>query len=105
MGVTLLGIALAYLLHEGGHCTAAFCFGHALKFRRTGLRFVWGMPDVEPWKQRIIALAGFGTELLAVPIFIVSVPELALWYAVVAVLHFIAYPFYANEYNDFRWLR
>ena len=68
------------------------------------------MPDVERWKQRIIALSGFGAELSAALLFCVfgcfSEPlfELGMYFAVVALLHFGLYRFYAGESSDFKWL-
>ena len=54
----------------------------------------WTWPDVPKWQLRIICLAGFGLEntdsLHAEP------------YQVAAVIHFIAYPFYAGERSDWK---
>ena len=101
----------AVLTHEGGHYVAALAFGHKIKFRfEWGKLFgvipvprgVWDMPDMEPWKQRIVALAGFGTEFAcaAVAIALLDWP----WLLLVASVHLIAYPFYAGEASDFKWL-
>ena len=99
-----LPVIAAFILHEGGHWMAAFCFGYRIKFRREGIRGVWDMPDAAKWKQRIIAISGFGTEFLAAPIFYSFWPEFGLRYVGVIVAHLIAYPLYAGEESDFRWL-
>lgn len=104
-------VFIAILSHEGGHYVAALAFGHKIKFRfEWGWLFgvipiprgVWYMPYMESWKQRIVALAGFGTELIcaAVAIAVLRWPYLLL----VASCHLIAYPFYAGEASDFKWL-
>ena len=103
------GIA-ACLTHESGHYLAALCFGKRIEFRlEWGWLFgvvpvprgVWTMPYLESWKQRIVALAGFGTE------FVCAGAAVALgwpWMMMVASVHLLAYPFYAGEANDFKWL-
>jgi hypothetical protein len=111
--IFLIGAALnAFVIHEGGHYATALCFGARIKFQLLWKRLwkisiprgVWAMPDIARWKQCIIALAGFGTELLAVPVLFIFAPGFAVWYSVVAVAHFWAYPFYAGEDSDFRWV-
>ena len=102
---------LAIFTHESGHYLAALLFGQKLKFhfewgRLFGVipvpRWTWAMPVMEDWKQRIVAAAGFGTEfacaLLAQWLF--AWP----WLLLVAALHLLAYPFYAGEASDFKWL-
>ena len=100
----------ACVTHEGGHYMAALCFGHRIKFWfEWGWRFgvvpvprgVWGMPYMARWKQKVTALAGFGTE------FACAAAAAALgwpWLLLVAACHLIAYPFYAGESSDFQWL-
>ncbi|GHV45848.1 hypothetical protein FACS1894204_06140 [Synergistales bacterium] len=101
-----LAIISAFVIHESGHYLAAFAFGRRLEFRfALGWiggkipvpRYVWYMPDVEAWKQKAIAISGFGAEMLAALMF-------GKYYAVVALAHLIAYRFYAGEENDFKWL-
>ena len=101
----------AMFFHEGGHYVAALCFGHKIKFRfEWGRLFgvipvprgVWDMPDMASWKQRITALAGFGTELACAGA--VMAVLCWPWLLLVASCHLIAYPFYAGESSDFKWL-
>ncbi|GHV36398.1 hypothetical protein FACS1894187_10940 [Synergistales bacterium] len=108
----ILAIVAAFLIHEGGHWVAAFCFGERLRFRfawgrldRIPVpRYVWKMPYLARWKQRVIALSGFGAEMLAALSFWVIVDAFLKYYAAVALAHFIAYRFYAGEDSDFRWI-
>lgn len=93
-------ILLAPVLHEAGHFLAALAFGHRIRFRfewKIVPRFVWDMPDMEAWKQKVVAVAGFGLELAMMPLF--------GWpYAAFAVVHLFSYNLYAGESSDFRWL-
>ena len=109
LNIVLAGI-LACIIHEGGHYLAALCFGEKLKFRfEWGRLFgvvpvprgVWTMPYMEPWKQRIVAIAGFGTEFAGAGI---AVALGWLWLLLVASCHIVAYPAYAGESSDFKWL-
>ena len=118
-----LALVCACVIHEGGHVMAARIFGKRLKFRfELGYitterwqfpipipRFVWTMPfffEPENWKQKVIALAGFGAEFLAVPIFyaFMSMDSFAAYYGCVTIWHFVLYWFYAGEDSDFRWI-
>ncbi len=91
----MLTIFLIPLVHELGHWLAARFFGSRLRFYREGFRFLWKWPDVSRAKLRIICHAGFALEFALIP--------LMPWqYQVAAVLHFVAYPFYAGEASDFR---
>ncbi|GHV45305.1 hypothetical protein FACS1894204_04080 [Synergistales bacterium] len=108
-----LAIIGAFVIHESGHYLAAFAFGRRLEFRfALGWiggkipipRYVWYMPDVEAWKQKTIAIAGFGAEMLAALLFWIVGGAFWRYYAVVTLLHFIAYPYYAGEENDFKWI-
>lgn len=114
MSNTILNLAIAgiaaCLVHEGGHYLAALCFGQRLVFRfEWGRLFgivhvprgIWDMPYMEEWKQRIVAVAGFGTEFAVAG---VCVALGWLWLLLVASCHIIAYPFYAGESSDFKWL-
>ena len=69
LNVILAGI-FACLAHEGGHWLTALAFGRRLNFRFVWgrlfsvvpvPRWVWYMPDMAEWKQRVVAVAGFGT--------------------------------------------
>ena len=101
---------LAVFTHEGGHYLAALCFGEKLKFRfEWGRLFgvvpvprgVWDMPVMASWKQRVTALAGFGTEFVCAA---VATSCGWPWLLLVAACHIIAYPFYAGDSSDFKWL-
>lgn len=97
----LLSVVLAGLIHELGHYLVAPTFGHHLVFRRQGFRFIWDMPNDTPKHQRLIALSGFGVEILTAPLLYLA----GLWlYPWVVAVHLMAYPFYAGESNNFKWL-
>ena len=96
----MFSLILAVIIHELGHYLTAMFLGHTLEFRRQGIRFVWDMPNDTPKHQRLIALSGFGAEILAAPLLYLAGLTLYPW---VVVAHLMAYPFYAGEANDFRW--
>lgn len=109
LNAILAGI-VACVTHESGHYVAALCFGKRIEFRLEwgwlfGVvpvpRWVWYMPNMAEWKQRVVAVAGFGTEFLAAGVCV------ALGYLcplMVASVHIIIYPFYAGASSDFNWL-
>ena len=94
-------IILTGAIHELGHYLTALTFGHHLVFRRQGFRFIWDMPNDTPQHQRLIALAGFGLELMLCPLLYLAGLTLYPW---VVFTHLCAYPFYAGESSDFQWL-
>ena len=96
----LLSVAIAGMIHEMGHYLVALTFGHHLVFRRQGFRLIWDMPEDTPKHQRLIALSGFGTEILFAPLLYFAGLTLYPW---VVAAHLCAYPFYAGESNDFGW--
>lgn len=107
-------ILLAFTAHEGGHFTAALFCGYRLRFYRAGFRLVWNMPSATPAKQRLIAQTGFGGEFLVGLLLLVLFGTEGAWitksyliaYWSFAVLHFLAYPWYASgEHSDFKWMR
>ena len=101
----LAGFLLCFLTHEGGHYLAALCFGRRLRFRFAWgrfyvPRFVWDMPHMERWKQRVVAVAGFWAEaFVAGALRGCGWP----WMAGAFVVHLAAYPFYAGAASDWRW--
>ena len=97
----MISLILAGLIHELAHYLAALYYGHNLVFRRQGIRFIWDMPNDTPKHQRLMALSGFGLEVLFIPILFFAGLTL---YPYVVILHLIAYPFYAGEANDFKWI-
>ena len=93
-------IILIPLVHELGHYVAARLFGASLRFRfEWGKyhvpRWTWKWPDVTPLQLKVICLAGFGMELGIAPF-------MPLPYQVAAIIHFVAYPFYAGEKSDWK---
>ena len=105
----VLAVFACFVVHEGGHFLAALCFGRRLKFELVWGRFrvprgVWYMPDVEAWKQKTIAVWGFGAELLGALLCCLFLPVFAWRVVGVVFIHFVAYPFYAGEVSDFKWL-
>ena len=114
MQIILLNIVLAGLAacvtHEGGHYVTALAFGRKLTYRFAwgrlfGIvpvpRWVWFMPDMASWKQKVVAAAGFGVEFIAAG----SAAALGwMWLLLAASLHLLAYPLYAGESSDFKWL-
>ena len=96
----IVSLILAVIIHELGHYLTAMFLGHTLEFRRQGIRFVWDMPNDTPKHQRLIALSGFGAEILAAPLLYFAGLTLYPW---VVVAHLMAYPFYAGECSDFQW--
>ena len=113
MVMLAVAVLAAFVIHEGGHYLAARFFGKRLQFRfawgRFGVpRFIWDMPYFfmnEGWKVKVIAAAGFGTELFTAVVLLAAWHEFGLWYASVAVAHLVAYPWYAGESSDFKWFR
>jgi hypothetical protein len=102
---TLVCVLLCGAVHEAGHWIVARLMGYSIQFRRSGFRFIWNMPvEATPRQKRIIAISGFGLELLAVIPVIALNPNYGLLYQMVADAHFIAYTFYAGDYNDFQFL-
>jgi len=93
-------ILLIPLVHELGHYLAARLFGSRLSFTFEWGKFyvprwTWRWPDVTPLQLKVICLAGFGMELGIAPF-------MPLPYQVAAVIHFIAYPFYAADKSDWK---
>ena len=82
-------------LLERGHWLAARFFGKQLRFRfawgRFGVpRFIWDMPYFfmnEGWKVKVIAAAGFGTELFTAVVLLAAWREFGLWYAEIGRAH------------------
>lgn len=104
----LLSIVLACLIHEAGHYVAARHYRHSIKYhfgwgyiwKVPVPRFVWYMPEDTEAHRQIMAIAGFGAELLAAPFLYYLGLTL---YPYVAIAHLLLYPLYAGTANDFRW--
>lgn len=103
---------VAMATHEGGHYLAARFYGHKIKFRFSWgklwgkeivPRYIWNMPKKAKKNQKnIIALAGFGTEFLIAAIIWIATGFWPLF--AFSAAHLAAYPYYAGEANDFKWL-
>lgn len=110
----IAAVLAAVLIHEGGHYLAALAFGKRLRFRFGWGRLfgklpvprgLWTMPQMASWKQRVVALAGFGTEFAAAGMLLVTCPNWALGYIPIVLVHFALYPHYAGEHSDFNYWR
>lgn len=114
--VLVISIVLCCIIHEGSHYLVAKLFGKTIKFKfNTGKlfnvipipRWTWQMPEMEEWKQRLTALAGFAVEELVaviVALFVAPIYDFALIFFAVAMLHLLAYNLYAGEANDFNYI-
>lgn len=114
----LVVIVTAGVIHEGGHYLAAlFLTGKKLRFRfSVGWlcygklpvpRFIWTMPwTPDVWRRRVIALSGFGLELLVSVVLMAVDPgsTFSRAYTLAALAHLALYKFYAGEASDFKWL-
>lgn len=109
--ILFAAVMAAFLMHEAGHFLGALYFGYVLKFKFTWgalfkiwvPRLIWTMPAaLTDCQKRLVALAGFGFEIITIPIFYILV-DLRL-YPFVVLLHLIVYQFYAGTDNDFKWL-
>lgn len=86
--------------------TINFEFSYGMLFGVVPIpRGIWYMPAIEPWKQKTIAIMGFGTEFLMIPIIYCAYQNLGIFYTMVAFAHLFAYPFYCGEANDFKWFQ
>ena len=110
----LLALILVAITHEAGHFLVALAFGQRIKFRfEWGKLFgkvpiprgVWDMPEMEKWKQQLVAAAGFGLEFAVGAALLFTGWDFAPFYAGVAVVHLVAYKFYAGEASDFKWFK
>lgn len=116
--IPLIAVITAGLIHEGGHYLAAlFLTGKKLKFhfalgwfwsgKLPVPRFIWTMPwTPDKWRRQVIALSGFGLELLVAVAMMIANPAgtFSRVYTLCALLHLVLYRFYAGEASDFKWL-
>ena len=106
-----MAIAAAVFFHEAGHWLAARMFGHTLQFTFDWgewhvvlfgnpvivkiPRFMWDMPEIVLWKQRIIAAAGFVFEV-GLALFLMPVGGImCLYYLAFCAVHLSLYMQYA----------
>ena len=108
----VLAVICCAFVHEGAHFASARAFGGKIAFRfEWGSlfgkfpipRWVWDMPEMERWKQQVVAFAGFGLEFVVGTILFLTGWGFASYYAGIAVVHLLAYRFYAGEASDFKW--
>lgn len=111
-----LMVITAGLIHELGHSFAArVFFGRRLRFSfwigDYGIpRYVWNMPFMEKWKQRVVAAAGFTMELAFAVLVNVACGwrnGYALLFLGVGIAHLAAYPIYTKDsvFSDFHWFK
>jgi len=60
------------------------------------------MPSLSSWKQRLIAKAGFGSQVLAGAVLVRLAPELAFPFLLGTLAEWMLYP--RSAYSDFRWM-
>lgn len=112
-------LIVAVAVHEAGHYLVALALGKKISFSFTTTkllfipipRFVWEMPsDVTVKQNNVIALAGFGIELLISVIIVLarffgySSLLILNYYVIASIIHLVLYPMYAGDYNDFKML-
>lgn len=105
---TITAIILSGIIHEFGHWLSAKIFKQNLKFKfhkgKFGIpRFIWEMPNIARWKQRIIAMSGFGIEFLFSILVLLSFIDFGIYLLVFTIIHFVTYKKYAGEISDFNW--
>ena len=116
VGFLLITVLTMGVIHEFGHWfTARVFFGRRLCFSfwigDYGIpRYVWGMPFMEKWKQRVVAAAGFTTELVFAVLINVACDwrnGYALLFLGAGIAHLAAYPIYTKDsvYSDFHWFK
>lgn len=108
-----LALILIFIFHEGGHYLTARIFGKKIRFKfSTGKlwkvkvpRYIWFMPDIDLWKQKIIAIAGFSFEFFLGICVSLIFKNFGLVYLFLAGVHILTYNIYAGEANDFKWFK
>lgn len=87
----------AVITHECGHWLMARWYGQKLSFKfEWGKPITWQMPSIEYWKQRRIALAGFGCELLC--------SFVSIYTFLACLIHISLYKVYAGDKSELDWL-
>ena len=108
IAILILAALMPMVIHELGHFVIAYILSGekiVFKFETRKLWFVpiprwtWDFPATvtDVLQKRVIAQAGFVFEIAAIAF-------MPWTYAVVTVVHFTLYPWYAGTDNDFRWL-
>lgn len=110
---SFLAVFLAVFVHELGRWLVARVFGEKLSFSiGWGVigeipvpRGMWSMPNIDSWKQRVIAAAGFVSEIgLGVILWDMGAKPLVHVYIGFALIHLILYEFYAGNDSDIKWI-
>ena len=111
----ILSGLLCCVLHEGSHFLMAKIFGETLKFEFSfGYLFnvipiprgVWEMPiKFNSFEKKVVAAAGFAGEFLFSLVLFMLLPKVALYYIIIAIVHIVAYSFYAGDASDFQWFK
>ena len=109
----MMSFLYALVIHEGGHYIMSllmlkpikFSFGIGWLFKFIPIpRFTWYNPVASRFKLKLINVAGFGAEFMAIPIMMYYNHPLVFYYSILAAVHFITYPFYAGKSSDFQSL-
>ena len=110
---SFLAVLMAVAVHESGHWLCARSFGEKLNFSLGwGMigeipvpRGLWTMPDIEQWKQRMIASAGFVAEIaVGLVLLLEGTQPLAYVYMSFVFIHAALYKFYSGEDSDIKWM-
>lgn len=106
---------MACIFHEGGHyivckiltgTSLEFEFKWGYLFNKIPVpRFIWYMPKTEYNKQRAIAAAGFITEAIICIHLLFSNNMISYIYPAIVTIHYFAYPYYAGDASDLKWLK
>ena len=100
------------IMHEFGHFLTAALNKKILKFEFKFVRifniipiprFIWYMPeDLTVNQQKLIAISGFGFEFVFCIVYLVLAHNIfSMLLLALAILHLLAYKFYAGDFNDF----
>jgi hypothetical protein len=105
---------LIIFIHEFGHYLMAKFFGKTIKFtfkwinikihnfNVSIIRDTWKMPEnLTINQQKWIYISGFGLEYISFLIFLFFDLNFSGLYLLIVFLHFLLYPLYTGDYNDF----
>ena len=111
----IIAAILCCLFHEGSHFLMAKLFGETIYFEfYIGYLFnvipiprgIWEMPiKFSSFEKKVVAAAGFSGEFLFfIPIYLL-LSNFAMYYIITAIVHILAYSFYAGDASDFQWFK
>jgi len=101
----IIAIFFPLIVHESGHYFVSLYFKKPIRFKLSFIklfkypipRFVWDIPTGLTKEQiKVLMQSGFVLEFLLIPLFPIS-------YFIVTMIHFILYPWYAQENSDFKY--